>query len=256
MAQTKRKSSELLEHINQLTPQDCSNQFKLRSLLRDAEQLAGLPNAELDDHIVLGIAHALNFNTDQSDEIFNSLLRQTPEPVLFKNYATILTRTNRPQQAINTLQAGLSHFPQNPDLLNSLAKSAFIAGNLAITKQISIDNANKEIQPLVRETNAAISFLDRHNINQEALINSANVLHKLLQEEQILNPRHHEVRIEVEEDEETEWLLYEVSLNISVEKSVTLDNQLNDRLIENDMITGPYEHIVLMTACIEPENAS
>jgi len=259
MAQPKRKSSELLEQINRLTPQDYSNPFKLRSLLKDAEHLATLPNSTVEDKNVLGIVHALNFNTQQSDTIFKNILSQTPELIFFENYGISLATTHRPIEAINVLQQGLSLFPRHPALLEPLATAALEAGQLSLAKttaELCVTNrlSEEELNTIISMASIGLDFLQQRDVSEEHFTQLINVLHQLLEEEKICNPAN--CHIQIQEDEESSWLLYELELYISAEKSVELDLKLGDRLIEADMLTGPYEHILVMTACAEPDDAS
>lgn len=257
MAQPKRKSSELLEKLNQLTPQDFSNQVLLQRLFKEAEQLVNLPNATVADKSVLAIAYGLKFDLKNAYAIFDQLLEAHYKPETFLNYATIATRANDLEQAAQVLQQGLSKFPQNHLLLEDLCTAALNSGYLSLAKE-SGERFTKitKFPPLgIRKTNQitnnAIQFLQSKKTPEESLISVVRQLNRVLYEEKVVEQR--ALNLFAQADEENEWLVYEVLLPTTPERCVELESLLTDKLIENNLLSAEFEHFIVTISCMENE---
>lgn len=225
MAQPKLKLSELAEQANGLALEPCLNDFELNKLRLEAKKL--IQNDPRGAYITLGIIACIEENIDEMRESHENALRIAPnDSVALCNYARSLSFAGYYESAktiASRLTAG--------DRIDGLEFLAFLnmesgdfasSVNLLAERRVSGFAENDYIRSLA----GIHKFIEEKNISTGKVKAHVSLAADLLHEYKVFFMSPH---IEILEDEESEWLSYELSIRRSVDDVVKLSLELARR---------------------------
>lgn len=127
-AQPKRKSSELIDKLNELNKN--FNEFELRKVIFDAKKIKDIEPARA--YMVLGMAESMIGNEEESIRYFNAAAQLSSDTLIATNRSKGYSRFYRLTEALDIVLAAHRTDPSDLKLLQDSIDAAWRVGNIEV----------------------------------------------------------------------------------------------------------------------------
>lgn len=222
------KAADLIRSLAELARETEPNEFELKRLEREAEQL--LKVDAVAGHTALGAAASLRGNTSEVHYRHRLAAKLSGESAeTLHNYVASLTKLGEFTDALEIARRAYSRAPADPDVLDGLVAASVFTGHFREAYELVSEwNAANPERPFVPDSSveAVLSAVDRDVFTEERIREILAIAHAVLRASKIRTRR-----VEVHADEhESDSFLFECFVMASPEKAEDLNEALDAQI--------------------------